>query len=794
MKRIIFGWGLAAWTIFGVMSTARGEAETGGEEIAVLRAKNGKHAREFVSPFAELGLKEAPYFDTDESFAEFSRNLERYELVLVAPLFTYFEKDFRPDVTALRRWIENGGVLVVTDASYDGVRAFVAAIDKGLGGLSTGKCTSTPWQVHGYTANVEPVDVLRSFPNRLSNADSWPHFDEPGRDSRWRVITRCSEGKPVIFLAEFGKGAVVLSAMRQTAPQAIENFLAYARLRKSGLAVKEFSLTPVAPGAGSVEMKLAADAPAGTKLVLELAPVEGSDDSSAQRIEVPFTGAVGAKDYKLVKRGVARWNIAIENAAGRQLISSRAVTLPHLLEVGPNAYRGLLSTARRVQDVKFPVRFAPIDERLGGAALKLEVSDATGVVASAEFKLPAEQAGGETWYAVKMPGVKAVGEYRVTATLDKPEAGLVAVTASAPFEIVAPREAQCVIDEDQTFLVNGKPFFPLGLYHVKPQFYEELKDIGFNTVQFWSWDWGGDAYGAPTSMYRALGNGLRCLFESNYHFERLYRDQARNFANNGGLLMWYLADEPDESMAKELGDRRRWRREMDPNHPTFVASCRPDLFKYHASFADVFAMDPYFNEKETEKYLDWCTRAQKEILPHQPVVVVPWADSDPELIRWQAWTAIVHGARGLIWYCWNQVGGGPRGVGIHSKPELKPVYKELIAQIKSVQGGLTATNRRYFEQGEVHGLEGGGGRRGRFLILVNVNRSEARDYQVEPAMLRHEKTVFLPQKTVEKRDADGRPVLDKQGRPAMDYEMLTLEKPGRLQGTLAPGETKLFCW
>ena len=117
-------------------------------------------------------------------------------------------------------------------------------------------------------------------------------------------------------------------------------------------------------------------------------------------------------------------------------------------------------------------------------------------------------------------------------------------------------------------------------------------------------------------------------------------------------------------------------------------------------------MDPYTSSAQA---LEWCRRAQKEVAGdlHKPVVVIPWADSKPGDIPFQAWIAIVHDARGIIWYCWSQVGGGPSGVGIWDKPEKQAIYKELLPLIKTVQPGITSVQRRCFEAGDLHGIVGG---------------------------------------------------------------------------------------
>ncbi len=761
------------------------------EEVAVFQNGRGRHAGEFATAFAELGWEPAFFADTKEGMYEFAACADRFDLALMAPLFLHQAPERNLDVSALKAWIEKGGVLVVTDASYGGPRALVEKMDRRLGGLKTGSCTSSQWEVNGYTANVEPVHPMRAFPNLLTDGDSWPHFEETAKGSPWQVVTRCSQGKPVILYAEIGRGAVLLSALRQQAPKAIENYYAYSQLKKSGLSVEAFSLTPLKPGKGRIGISLDREPPAGAKVVYEIAEL-GARRPKRLTFPAAFKGLSAETEFDISLRGKVSATISIETPRGRRIISRRVATLPQLVEIGPNAYRGILSTNRRTPDVKFPVRFAPDFEDLTGGKLVFEVFDAvSNRVATAAYELSAHEVPAESWYSIPLDRGLGAGGYRVDVALSKraaKEAKAISARSSAAFEILAPREAQTVIDEDGTFLVNGKPFFPLGIYHIAPDFYEAAKDIGFNTVQFWAWHGGGDEWGVPTSMYRAMGNGLRCLFEANHAGERIFMDQHKRYQDNPALLMWYLADEPNEGQAKELRERNEIRH-RDRHHPTFVASCRPDLFKFHASFADVFAMDPYGDEA---KFIEWCRRAERDVLPHKPVIVVPWADKPPELIRLQAWTAIVHGARGLIWYCWSQAGGGPLGVGIGNKPERQAVYKALIADLKRILPGLYNLERRSFEVGPFHcmctGSEGGR----RYLFVVNTSeKGESASFDV-PELARAE-GVFLPLAQVPMKDRNGNDVKRDDGAVRMTDDRLEIV-PGRFERAMKPGEVQVWRW
>ena len=766
--------------------------------VGVLLGRSG-HNAEWDLEFDKLGWDVSRYECTPEGMRDFAESSASLDFVLVPPLFNWQKVDGKEewilpkdgDYSCIKRYIENGGMLVITDSSYEGVRAFFEPAVSGLVDFTTGKCTSSQWAVLGYTSNVEPVHPMRAFPNLLTDGDSWPHLEEPAAGSPWKVVTRCSEGKPVILYTELGKGAILLSALRQQAPKAIENYYAYSQLKKSGLSVKDFKLTDLKPGKGRLEISLVSEPPAGTQVIYEIAELEGRRPKKLA-FTAAFEGLSAAADLEISLRGKVSVTIFIKTPGDKRVISRRVATLPQLVEIGPNAYRGILSTKRRTPDVKFPVRFAPDFEDLTGGKLVFGVFDAiSNQVATAEFPLPEAAVPAEIWYSIPLDPKLGAGGYRIDVALSKKatrEAKAISAKASAAFEIVAPREAQTVIDEDGTFLVNGKPFFPLGIYHIGPNFFETAKDIGFNTIQFWSWHGIGDEWGVPTAMYRAMGNGLRCLFESNHSGEKVYMEQLRRYADNPALLMWYLADEPNEGQAKELRDRNEIRH-RDRNHPTFVASCRPDLFRFHASFADVFAMDPYGNE---EKFIDWCRRAEKEVLPHKPVIAVPWADTKPELIRLQAWTAIVHGVRGIIWYCWSQAGGGPLGVGIGSKPEQQAVYKELIADLKRILPGLYNLERRSFEVGPFHCLYTGPQGSRRYLIVVNTSEKDE-DASFEVPELARVKSVFRPLVQVPMKDKNGAEVKQKDGTVRLTDERIDIT-PGRFIHEMKAGEVQVYRW
>src|SRR5690606_7935112 len=134
------------------------------------------------------------------------------------------------------------------------------------------------------------------------------------------------------------------------------------------------------------------------------------------------------------------------------------------------------------------------------------------------------------------------------------------------------------VDEDGTFLVNGKPFFPMGLYHVKPQDFKDVAALGINTVQFWTWHTATDEHGVARGLAAASSHGLKAIFELNHKSEKIYRDTVRNHGENPAILMWYGLDEPTEGDYGKAATLRDTFNAEDPHHPVYLLSCVPDRF------------------------------------------------------------------------------------------------------------------------------------------------------------------------------------------------------------------------
>ena len=159
------------------------------------------------------------------------------------------------------------------------------------------------------------------------------------------------------------------------------------------------------------------------------------------------------------------------------------------------------------------------------------------------------------------------------------------------------------IERNRT-LVDGKPFFPLGIFvsRLDDATIADLKKGAFNCVM---------PYSSPTrkEMDAAHKAGLKVLYsiKDAYLGTRAcvkeitspetelewVKKRVIEFRNHPALLAWYINDELGTELRDRLVARRDLVAQLDPGHPTWVALYQvEDLPQYLGTF-DVIGTDPY---------------------------------------------------------------------------------------------------------------------------------------------------------------------------------------------------------
>ena len=701
-----------------------------GQSVAILEGTR-LHNNEFDKALETLGWDTTRIACTDDAMTQLANSIDNYDMLLSVPLFNFkldgdrgaeiLSKDSKTPIYArIRKYLQDGGVLVLTDSNYKNVRNWIGRIDPSLKTPEPVGCTSNPWQVFDYTRNVEPYHPIRSFPNYITEGDTWSHFPKMDKNSKWKVLTNCSEGYPTCIYQEIGKGFVVLTLTRQPHFEPLENYYAFCVLHRANVSVASAKFSDLKPGPGSLTLELKNDAPKGSGLTYELR----TEDGKTQSFTTNFVGKVCQLDYTVTLRGPMVASLSLNLPTGSVRLFARNANLPPLFKLSPNAYRGILSTKRRLEDVDFLCEFAPATEDLTGAEVKLEFIDACqNKVLEHVFTLPTNAVPERHWEVVKLPKTLGAAQYTIKGTLKK---GRITARSETSFEIVPPKPYQTIIDEDGTFLVNGQPYFPLGIYHVDGD-YDAVADIGFNTLQFWKWQMGTDRFGEHRGLLKARANGMRGFFESNHGGDRVRVEFVNQLRENPGIMAWYVADEPHEGADARLENDNNHFHALDPNRPTFICSCRPDLFPVHRKYCDVLGFNPGGKAKTHAEYMavvtNWLARAKSATEGQQALVLVPGvlSKSTMEKRRSIAYLAITHDIRGFMWYCWKQTGGGPIGKGLVENPEDQAQMKELLAEIKTFVPALLSTGRRTFEEGFIHGIAlPNNPRMKRYVIMQNI--------------------------------------------------------------------------
>lgn len=306
------------------------------------------------------------------------------------------------------------------------------------------------------------------------------------------------------------------------------------------------------------------------------------------------------------------------------------------------------------------------------------------------------------------------GRYRLVTSIDTDSSS--PVIAEQPWAIIHRVAASTRLNNDGYLEKNGKPIFPLGMFNNEARLKEEV-EAGFNIVHFYNAArvFAGmrpDDQRLADAMNRCHEAGAHVLlmipqgFSEHGDWDAFIR-RIRMFRNHPALLAW------DEEEGLARGDMkietlqrvRQILREEDPHHPLMVGDAkdvigritdRTDMFPVQemdlgmwwwyplplrATAGDELQgeqasggllLDPptFLTESKAGKPLWIGLQAYKKPGPTGRYPT-------PVEYRAQAYLAIIHGARGLMWYGGSVTGGAFQNVNEASWDSLKQLVSEL---------------------------------------------------------------------------------------------------------------------
>jgi len=179
-----------------------------------------------------------------------------------------------------------------------------------------------------------------------------------------------------------------------------------------------------------------------------------------------------------------------------------------------------------------------------------------------------------------------------------------------PLYKLPPASHEVVFDARGICHVDGRPFFPIGIFHVWPGirdymnsvreerslesltwegWFLKLKDAGFNSFQDWQGGREPDELRARYDIAERLG------FKGQVRSTSKNDRDVRTLAGHGGVLGWYTFDEPmlHGQTTERLARRYEHLKAMDPYRPQFICDNAPSSLETIAPSVDVIMHDLY---------------------------------------------------------------------------------------------------------------------------------------------------------------------------------------------------------
>lgn len=315
----------------------------------------------------------------------------------------------------------------------------------------------------------------------------------------------------------------------------------------------------------------------------------------------------------------------------------------------------------------------------------------------------------------------ADGRYTVETTLQRRGGEALATDTWTVSRIKEMPERKGYIDAHNRLILNGEPFFPLGMYWgaVTPEELDVYAQSDFNCLM---------PYNAPSKeMMDAIhARGLKVIYtvkdlyfgsagcpsdirseEDEYAKVKSYVEQ---FRDHPALMAWYINDELPLDMLDRLSRHRQWIEELDPHHPAWVVLYQVDHVRDYLPSYDVIGTDPYpiphLPPSEAGKYARKMTTA---LCGSRAIWQVPqvfnWANYQKnttdkaakraptfEEIRSMAWQSICEGANGIVFYSWFDLHRDPTTPFEEQWAKVKPVAAEIKSMIPALLSVETPPN------------------------------------------------------------------------------------------------------
>ena len=743
-------------------------------KVAVVYSSWGNYAfrDEFDGHLKSLGWPCETFENKD--IAKWIGRLGEFDIVIAASVANYENpQDMAQYKDAWLGFLNRGGALLITDASYG------TALDLWTNKLwpdaplTTAGCAPHT-KLNGGSNEItcdaaSPLlRVPHELPGLLRDKDGiWAHIESWG--AAWKSLVTCADGKSLYVYRDVGKGCVVVTSYfsfrgnGDAATGLLDNLWTHTQGLRSGVAITAFDVGEAMPGARTVRLGLhnATGGEASYDITLKVSAEAQPTEIIAKPHVLVGASADAEVTFECPIRQRGEVNVVAEVSEAQRPVAriERRLSIPPMVALkirNPHLY-----PVNR--ELPFSAAFAPD----AGVAL----SDCEAELLINEKPVlhirPIKASG---FYVADIASLQP-GEYAARLELRKGDVAL----GAAKSGFFVHRQARVYSRPDGTTIVDGKPFFPFGWYHVSWGFTAEqrlafLRNVaagGFNTVhasikQADEWD---------AFLDEADKRGVHVVTE--FRVDPLL--VIKRYRDKPAVLAWNPGDEPDGGgvAPEEMFRRYDEFKKADPNHPTYMTLCVPQRYAKYAGCAEIIAPDPYpINRTDPTPgtVYEMLSQARTEAAKYgRPVWGVlqcfgykdgGWRVPTFAECRNMTYLALLAGVKGIIYYTYAD-----QGFRIPDNPDLWAQMKTLPAEMKTLEPALLDGHLVKLETGLADVMAGAWTVDNRVIVCV-VNASEKESRQV---------TVTLP------LAAKGEARALFAGRPAG-----MMAEGGKLAGTIEP--------
>lgn len=618
-------------------------------------------------------------------------------------------------------FLQGGGSIVVIAANYDNVLEkftdqfgpdYPVTAAPSEGGVLT--AVGVNFDMSGKATDHWALTIPTDIRDVMLNKKAWAGLTN--FSSAWQSAIVSNSGPSRMLIRPVGKGSLVLLAAGEfgqgqgRGPKAMAGLLGNLRFHeqgmKKGVALERFDLGPALPGKRSVLVTLRNSTQNATPVSLRIVAKNSKGSATFdQSAKLPPNAATDVQ-IPVDLAGDGPQAVKLEISAAGQPVAQveRELVIPStiaLTSLDPNLYperKSIRFDLALAPELGIDLKDCTVEINAGGKNLLRFTPD------SASFSRVME-------FAEVPPG----STVKVTARLLKGNQLL----GEASTEIRSHETPRVLVNRGKLY-VEGREFFPLGMYHVMHNLsparqIEGLRAVaagGYNSIYTYVYE---DPQTAQKLFQEAdklniwvigEGHGVDLLLEAGPSPRR--------------ALAWVTKDEPElwAIPPSKVAEVHMHLRKADPQVPTYTVVATKDRIKDYTFASSLIITDPYplirvpagqgSPLRPAPVYLEMvelvaCAAAADSV----PIAVLSCHGYEPQQIptyqqvRNQVWQSLVAGVRGLIFYTFEDYLRPPTpGYQLEKFPELYQGMMSLPAEINPLMPLLLEAKRTELLRGE----------------------------------------------------------------------------------------------